>query len=61
MKNLIQWFKFEIHSIRRDLERLWCKITTHQWKRGENGWENFGTGIYCTKCSKMYNDPFVGK
>lgn len=41
----------------RTLKRLWCWLTWHKWKRGTNGWENFGTGIYCS-CGTMYNDPY---
>ena len=44
--------------IERRIRRIWCWLTWHKWKRGTNGWENLGTGLYCS-CGKMYNDPYV--
>jgi hypothetical protein len=49
------WGKRQVRS----LKRIWCWMTWHDWKRGTNGWENIGTGVFCAKCNKMYNNPWI--
>lgn len=35
------------------LDKTICALTGHEPRRGANGWQNFGTGIFCTRCAAM--------
>jgi hypothetical protein len=35
------------------IDRAVCALTGHEPRRGANGWENFGTGIFCARCATM--------
>jgi hypothetical protein len=41
--------------LERAADAVMCRAHGHVPKPGERGWENFGTGIYCERCSAMLN------
>ena len=41
--------------LERTADALACRTKGHTPTLGTNGWENFGTGIYCGRCSAMLN------
>lgn len=51
--------KFDIGAARRYLageraiRHAVCKVAGHLPRQGQNGWENFGSGWYCSCCNDM--------
>ena len=39
--------------VARPLARTACRLVGHQAQKGSNGWENFGSGVFCRRCSQM--------
>ena len=57
--------KFELPGrIEKTAEALVCRTRGHKPVAGQNGWELFGTGIYCDRCSALLNPDgsrFLGR
>ena len=57
--------KFELPGrIEKTTDALICRARGHKSVVGQNGWELFGTGIYCDRCSAILNPDgsrFLGK